>query len=62
MINHDFRTLYNLSGEFSRGFGRQSQGRGGFSSPFDDFFKFDFHGGQQSECVVSFMEVFISII
>lgn len=44
-----------IFGEFSRGFGRQ-QGRGGFSNPFDDIFNFDFHGGQQTQCAVSFME------
>jgi len=47
-----FRKIF---GEFSRGYG-PNRSRGGFSSPFDDIFNFDFHGGQQAQCSVSFME------
>lgn len=49
-----FRTIF---GEFSRGFGQtQRGGRGGFSNPFDDIFNFDFQGGQQSQCNITFMQ------
>jgi len=48
-----FRTIF---GEFSRGFGQTRGSRGGFSNPFDDVFNFDFQGGQQSQCNITFMQ------
>jgi len=52
-----FKTIF---GEFSRGFGRTGM-RGGFSSPFDDLFNFDFRGGQQAECNITFMEAAMGV-
>nr|ALS04495.1 chaperone protein dnaJ [Acartia pacifica] len=45
-----FRKIF---GEFSRGFNRQQ--RGG-ASPFDDLFNFEFHGGMQAQCTITFLE------
>jgi hypothetical protein len=43
-----FRQIF---GEFSRGFG-QSRG----SNPFEEFFNFEFRGGVQATCHVTFLQ------
>lgn len=47
-----FRQIF---GEFSRGFGGRGT-RSGFSNPFDDIFKYDFQGGHQAQCSITFMQ------
>ena len=58
MLHKAYRANLNYLtiGEFSRF--KQNQARG-FSSPFDDFFNFDLHGGQKADCRISFIEVMI---